>query len=68
MAPKLTEEEIRLLHELAEAGGEQSISGNHRHDGLVRLVDLGSSQHTRSTSAQYSTALPGRVERPCRRS
>ena len=41
MAPKLTDEEIRLLHELAEAGGEQSISGNRHHDGLARLVDLG---------------------------
>ena len=41
MGPKLTDEEVRLLHELAEAGGEQTISGNRRHDELARLVDLG---------------------------
>ena len=41
MDPKLTDEEVRLLHDLVEAGGEQTISGNRRHDGLARLVDLG---------------------------
>jgi hypothetical protein len=41
MGPKLTDEEVRLLRELVEAGGDQTISGNRRRDGLARLVDLG---------------------------
>jgi DNA-binding MarR family transcriptional regulator len=35
----LTGEEVALLRELADHGGERTISGNKGHDGLKSLVD-----------------------------
>jgi hypothetical protein len=62
MGPKLTDEEVRLLREMVEAGGEQTISGNRHHDGLARLVDLGfvTAQAINLGTVLYSITSEGR--------